>query len=124
MVLRSSEITVLHTALSQLAVDLDAGETLDPAEQIHTLSAFAAALPADPEQQRALTAENEQLRRAIATRDIIGQAKGMLMERYDIDSAEAFRLLVSLSQQTNTRLEHVARRLVDVDHPAEPAIGA
>jgi AmiR/NasT family two-component response regulator len=62
--------------------------------------------------------ENEQLRRAVESRDIIGQAKGMLMERFDVDAAGAFGLLVKLSQESNTRLAHVAQKLVELDHPS------
>jgi AmiR/NasT family two-component response regulator len=62
--------------------------------------------------------ENEQLRRAVESRDIIGQAKGMLMERFDIDAPAAFGLLVKLSQDSNTRLAHVAQKLVELDHPS------
>jgi AmiR/NasT family two-component response regulator len=64
-----------------------------------------------------LIAENEQLRHAIDTRDTIGQAKGMLMERFDIDAVGAFDLLVRLSQNTNTRVEQIARKLIEIDHP-------
>ena len=45
------------------------------------------------------TAEHErQFRAALATRDIIGQAKGMVMERFDVDSARAFAMLKTISQ--------------------------
>lgn len=47
--------------------------------------------------------------RAIATRDMIGQAKGMLMERFNIDADRAFGLLTRLSQETDTRVESIAR---------------
>ncbi|MGV9709704.1 GAF and ANTAR domain-containing protein [Gordonia sp. NPDC003424] len=56
--------------------------------------------------------EREQLRSALTTRDIIGQAKGMLMERYAIDADAAFALLARLSQETNTKLVAVAEQLV------------
>jgi GAF domain-containing protein len=55
---------------------------------------------------------DDQFRSALASRDIIGQAKGMLMERFDLDSVAAFELLRRLSQQTNTPLREVARRVV------------
>ncbi len=55
---------------------------------------------------------NEQFRSALASRDIIGQAKGMLMERFDIDAVQAFELLKRLSQNTNTPLAGVAQELV------------
>jgi len=51
--------------------------------------------------------------RAIATRDMIGQAKGMLMERFNIDADRAFGLLTRLSQETDTRVESIARNLVE-----------
>ncbi|MFW0797594.1 GAF and ANTAR domain-containing protein [Gordonia sp. CPCC 205515] len=56
--------------------------------------------------------EREQLRSALTSRDIIGQAKGMLMERYGIDADAAFALLARLSQETNTKLVAVAEQLV------------
>lgn len=60
---------------------------------------------------------DEQFRSALASRDIIGQAKGMLMERFNIDAVRAFELLKRLSQDGNIPLADVARRLVHVDHP-------
>ncbi|WP_260737138.1 ANTAR domain-containing protein [Mycobacterium sp. SMC-2] len=64
-----------------------------------------------------MVSQNEQLRRTIETRDMIGQAKGTLVERFDIDAAAAFKLLVKLSQDTNARVEQIALRLLEVDHP-------
>jgi transcriptional regulator with GAF, ATPase, and Fis domain len=61
-----------------------------------------------------VTEEHErQFRAALATRDVIGQAKGMLMERFDIDSGRAFAMLKKISQQTNTPVRQLAVRLVD-----------
>lgn len=57
--------------------------------------------------------EKEQIRAALTNRDIIGQAKGMLMERYTLNSDEAFRLLARLSQDSNTKLADVALQVVD-----------
>jgi transcriptional regulator with GAF, ATPase, and Fis domain len=61
----------------------------------------------------------EQFRSALASRDTIGQAKGMIMERYGVDPIQAFELLRRLSQDSNTRLYDVARRLVENDHPTD-----
>jgi transcriptional regulator with GAF, ATPase, and Fis domain len=61
--------------------------------------------------------QDEAFRRALASRDIIGQAKGMIMERFDVDAGHAFELLKRLSQNSNTPLAVVARRLVESDHP-------
>ena len=52
---------------------------------------------------------------ALAGRDLIGQAKGILMERYDLDGDEAFRVLVRVSQTSQTshrKLRDVAAELV------------
>lgn len=61
----------------------------------------------------------DQFRSALASRDIIGQAKGMLMERFGIDAVQAFDLLRRLSQDSNERLADISRQLVHQDHPAE-----
>ncbi|OHV04258.1 GAF and ANTAR domain-containing protein [Mycobacterium talmoniae] len=58
---------------------------------------------------------DEQFRSALASRDIIGQAKGMIMERFGIDAVQAFELLKRLSQNSNTPLIDIARRLVSRD---------
>lgn len=55
----------------------------------------------------------EQLTEAMRTRDLIGQATGILMERLDIDAAEAFDSLVRTSQRENVKLRDLARRIVD-----------
>jgi hypothetical protein len=61
----------------------------------------------------------QQFRSAIAHRDIIGQAKGILMERFQIDAIAAFELLRRLSQQSNTKLVQIAEKLVQVDYPSK-----
>ncbi|MEE3852113.1 GAF and ANTAR domain-containing protein [Gordonia sp. LSe1-13] len=59
----------------------------------------------------------EQFATALATRDIIGQAKGIIMERYRCGADHAFGLLTKLSQETNRPLRDIARQLVDADRP-------
>jgi GAF domain-containing protein len=53
----------------------------------------------------------EHLRRAVGSRDLIGQAKGILMERYKITADQAFQVLARVSQQTNRRLTDIADEL-------------
>ncbi|MCV7011163.1 GAF and ANTAR domain-containing protein [Mycolicibacterium madagascariense] len=53
-----------------------------------------------------------QFQSALASRDAIGQAKGMIMERFRVDAVRAFELLKKLSQDTNTRLVDVAAQIV------------
>jgi GAF domain-containing protein len=60
---------------------------------------------------------NDQFRSALASRDMIGQAKGVIMERFNLDAVEAFDLLARLSQQSNTKLIDIARALIDSEHP-------
>jgi AmiR/NasT family two-component response regulator len=49
---------------------------------------------------------------ALDSREMIGQAKGILMERYKITGVEAFGLLVASSQAVNRKLRDVAEHLV------------
>ncbi|MEX5721243.1 ANTAR domain-containing protein [Geodermatophilus maliterrae] len=48
---------------------------------------------------------------ALSSRDLIGQAKGILMERYKITAEMAFALLARTSQDTNRKLHEVAASL-------------
>jgi hypothetical protein len=52
-----------------------------------------------------------QLRTAIESRDVIGQAKGILMQRHGISAGDAFDLLRRASQELNVRLADVAQAL-------------
>jgi transcriptional regulator with GAF, ATPase, and Fis domain len=56
--------------------------------------------------------EEESLWQAIDARKLIGQAQGILMERFDLDDERAFEVLRRYSQNTNTKLNEVARTLV------------
>ena len=53
-----------------------------------------------------------QFQSALASRDIIGQAKGMIMERFNVDAVRAFELLTKLSQTSNTRVADIAQEIV------------
>ncbi len=57
--------------------------------------------------------QGEQLNSALNTRDVIGQAKGVIMERFNVDAVRAFEMLRELSQSMNTRLVDIAQRVVD-----------
>lgn len=57
--------------------------------------------------------QEESLTQAIDARKLVGQAQGILMERYDLDDAQAFDVLRRYSQTTNTKLNEVARHLVE-----------
>jgi hypothetical protein len=50
---------------------------------------------------------------ALGRRDLIGQAKGILMERYRLTANEAFNVLTNVSQQTNRKLFDIAAELAE-----------
>lgn len=49
---------------------------------------------------------------ALDTRTVIGQAQGVLIERYKVDPERAFAILKRFSQEQNVRLVEIARRVV------------
>jgi hypothetical protein len=57
--------------------------------------------------------QQEHLRTAVASRDVLGQAKGILMERYKLTADQAFDLLAHVSQHTNRKMVAIARELTE-----------
>jgi GAF domain-containing protein len=57
---------------------------------------------------------------ALEHRDVIGQAKGILMAQQGVSSEEAFDLLRRASQRTNRKLHELAVELVDRRNSADP----
>lgn len=109
------EVTKLDAALSAMSLHNEHAIPFDPAEQLHIVAALAATVRADRERMHALARECDQLRHALESRDVIGQAKGMLMERFSVDAVEAFDLLVKLSQRANVALAEIAKKVVEID---------
>jgi AmiR/NasT family two-component response regulator len=58
-----------------------------------------------------LAAAGEQMAAALASRDVIGQAKGILMERRKIGPEDAFRILQQASQRGNVKVRDLAEQL-------------
>jgi GAF domain-containing protein len=56
---------------------------------------------------------SENLREALRTRELIGQAQGILMERERITADQAFDVLRRASQHVNRKLREIAETLVD-----------
>lgn len=56
---------------------------------------------------------NGQLREALTSRDVIGQAKGIIMEREKVDADRAFEILKSTSQRANRKLRDIAQDVVN-----------
>lgn len=65
---------------------------------------------------------SDQMRNALASRDTLGQAKGILMERLRISADDAFSRLSSASQITNHKVVVVASHLVATGELLEPGI--
>ena len=79
-------------------------ENVEPvARVLATLSAIALA---DSRQR-------ERMDRALHNRDLIGQAKGILMSRHGIGADAAFEMLRTHSQRTNSKLLAVVERVVE-----------
>ena len=64
---------------------------------------------------------NDQLREALATRDLIGQAKGMIMVTNGCDADEAFEVLRRASQHSNRKLRDVAADMIEKLSGPKPA---
>lgn len=90
-------------ALNLFGKDVDAFDA--ESERIGALVAAHAAVAVAGSQQVS------QLTLALDTRDLIGQAKGILMERYKITAQQAFLLLSRASSELNVKLRDVAEKL-------------
>ena len=88
----------------------------DESEQVGLLFAAHAAIA------YAGVRKETQLAQALVSRDLIGQAKGILMERYTISGERAFLLMTRVSQNSNRKLHDVADELVR--HGTIPGAGA
>ncbi len=79
--------------------------------------AFTTATAHEEEERKAT-----QLQAALATREMIGQAQGILMERERISSDQAFDILRRASQHLNLKLRVVAQSLVDTGERPETGL--
>jgi GAF domain-containing protein len=85
-----------------------ASDDIDPdAESIAELFAAHAAIALGTAKQR------DELNQALTSRKVIGQALGLLMERFSIGEDAAFAFLVRASSTSNTKLRDIAQELVD-----------
>ena len=72
-------------------------------------------------EEHARLAEN--LRQALMSREVVGQAQGILMERERITAEQAFDILRRASQHLNVKLRQVAQDLVDTGERPETGVG-
>lgn len=55
--------------------------------------------------------KQDQLHKSVETRDLIGQAKGILMERHEFSADQAFAVLLRISQASHRKLRDIADEL-------------
>jgi GAF domain-containing protein len=75
------------------------------------VAAFVAIAVGNAEAASRATTDVTNMRRAMASRSVIEQAKGILMERYKVTAEQAFTLLTHASQRSNVKLRDVAEEL-------------
>ena len=79
--------------------------TTEDQETLHAIARHAAIA-------LAASRKEDNLWKAADSRKVIGQAQGILMERYELDPDRAFAVLVRYSQWTNVKLRDVAEELI------------
>jgi GAF domain-containing protein len=98
------------------------GFTLTDREAALLLATHAALALAHSHTSELADLRQVNLRQAINSRDVIGQAKGILMNRQGISADEAFDLLRRTSQHLNVKLVDLARNLTsrhtELDEPS------
>jgi hypothetical protein len=86
----------------------------DTAQEIGLILAAHASVAARTVDERStLESLGRDLQQALLSREVIGQAKGILMERLEVTPEDAFDLLRRSSQQLNMKLRDVARALAE-----------
>jgi ANTAR domain len=110
--------------LGTLTFYADAASALDhDVVDLGSIIAAYLAVAAELDRDRTdLSRREAALHRALSSRDVIGQAKGMLMERQHIPAGEAFDILRRTSQRLNLRLQEVAAQLAETGEvPQRPS---
>lgn len=82
------------------------------ADAARTLARQAGAVLANAAALIGAELTNQHLEEALASRDLIGQAKGILMAREGIDADAAFDILRRASQRTDRKLRDIAAEVV------------
>jgi hypothetical protein len=77
------------------------------------LAALAGLAFAAPDAEEDEARRLHDLQWALATREVIGEAQGILMERERITSSQAFEILQRAAQYLNIKVREVAQNLVD-----------
>ncbi|MFF0079262.1 ANTAR domain-containing protein [Streptomyces canus] len=104
-------------------LDLTGARELFVTEDSGNFDAPAAEPLADSEEQpqpidvdQELRLEVDQLRRAMRTRPAIDVARGIVMATFGLSAEDAWTVLVTASQNTNTKMHHLAEDLMGAVH--------
>jgi hypothetical protein len=89
-------------------------------EIAEVFAAFATAMIDLARTRRDLRQREAALHRSLSTRDIIGQAKGILMERERLSAGQAFDRLRRASQGLNVKLSDIAQKLAETGELGSP----
>jgi hypothetical protein len=93
---------------------------LDRAKAVILASHASTALDAAETRAHDSETTDRNLHDALASRGVIGQAQGILMERERITDEQAFTVLRHASQDLNVKLRDIAQRLVDTGENPRP----
>ena len=108
---RSAQWSALGT-LTLYSAAPEAFKTEDQ-EFVSIVSAYLSVAVAIAQRQDDIEHREAALHRGLGTRDVIGQAKGILMERQRLSAGEAFDLLRRTSQRLNRKLADIAEHLAE-----------
>ena len=112
----STPLIQRNTTMGALNIYADGDGDISPTDR-RTATLFAeqaAVLLANALTLITATEMAKQLEQALASREIIGEAKGILMERESCDRDQAFDILRRASQRENRKLRDLAEELVAV----------
>jgi GAF domain-containing protein len=110
----SVALPVQHTIVGALNLYSRTPGTFDAAavELARTFAAYAAVAIANAHLYETNATLAENMRKAMETRSVIEQAKGILMAQQHCSSTQAFDVLTKQSQRTNRKLRDIASDIV------------
>jgi GAF domain-containing protein len=122
------EIAVQHGCLSSLSLPLPLHEGVSGALNIYArhpaafdqqsrqfalrFASYAAVVAGNMLVYESALDRAKNLEAALASRAVIDQAKGILMERFKLTADQAFQALARVSMETNTKVRDIAERFV------------
>ena len=118
----SDPLMVGGRVVGSINVYADAPQAFTPDDRsaAGVIAAHASLILATLELVESSEAKVAQLQEALTSRDVIGQAKGILIEREGCSADEAFEMLKTASQTVNRKLRLVAADVVSEAEKGRP----